>query len=89
MIIAYTRVSVEDTTDTNSLSLQESRIRAQAEIHGRNISDVFTDNGVSSAHKARQRSMRSAHSYGSGRCRRCTSRPWTASRASSRTSCSS
>jgi site-specific DNA recombinase len=54
MIVAYTRVSVEeDTTETNSLSLQEGRIRAQAEIHGRKISDVFTDNGVSGARRDR------------------------------------
>jgi DNA invertase Pin-like site-specific DNA recombinase len=53
VIVAYTRVSVEDTTDTNSLSLQESRIRALAELHGRTISDVFTDNGVSGARKNR------------------------------------
>lgn len=53
MIVAYVRVSVEDTTDTNSLSLQESRMRAQAEIHGRSVTHTFTDNGVSGARKDR------------------------------------
>ncbi len=53
MIVAYARVSVEDTTDTNSLSLQESRMRARAEIHGRSITHAFTDNGVSGARKDR------------------------------------
>jgi site-specific DNA recombinase len=53
MVVAYTRVSSGDDADVNSLSLQASRIGAQAAIHGRTIDRVFIDNGISGGRRDR------------------------------------